>query len=284
MNNSSISVIIPAYNEEKTIGLCLATLAKQSDKPKEIILIDDGSVDKTQEIIIRIQKEINIPLTILKQNHQGTAIARNFGASKAMGDILVFVDSDMEFEDHFLEKLIQPIVSGTSKGTFTKEEYVKNWDNMWAQCWNFNEGIYENRRIPKTYPNTSPVFRAILKEEFDRVGGFDDIGFTDDWTLSRKLRYEATAASGAICYHKNPSTITEVYRQARWIGKNEFISGTCITQLISLVRYSIPVQLFRSIVVLIQTKEPAFFIFDAVYSLGIYRSIIGIWMGEKRYK
>lgn len=285
MNNPpTVSVIIPVYNEEKRIESCLLSLVQQTQKPTEIILIDDGSTDHTEEIILGIKKEIDISVVILKQNHQGTAIARNNGVLMATGEVLVFVDADMEFESHFLEKLIEPISMGTTKGTFTKEEYVKNWDNIWAKCWNYNEGIFENRRIPKAYPDTSPVFRAIIKEEFERVGGFDDIGFTDDWTLSRKLGYEATEAPGAICYHNNPSTLAEVYGQARWVGKNEFISGSIDKQCISLLRFSLPVQLLRSIVVLLQTKEPAFFIFDVIYSFGIYRSIMGIWMGEKRYK
>ena len=107
-----VSVIIPTYNEEKDILNCLKSLYKQSVKNLEIIVVDDGSIDQTVELV---QKE---KVKLLKQSHLGTAQARNFGAANAHGEILVFVDADMTFDHKFIEKLIEPIQKLKVIGTF----------------------------------------------------------------------------------------------------------------------------------------------------------------------
>ena len=161
-----ISVIIPVYNEEKVIGSCLESLAKQTYKDLEIIVIDDGSTDKSVAIIENSKLKI-ANLLLLKQKHVGPGAARNLGASKAKGDILVFVDADMEFEPDFVGKLIAPIVAGKSIGTFSKDEYLLNKNNVWARCWNLERFGQVDWMVPRNYPNTAPVFRAILKSKFD---------------------------------------------------------------------------------------------------------------------
>src|SRR3989344_5665137 len=198
-----VSVVIPTYNEEDVIADCLESLAKQNFRDFEVIVVDDGSTDKTPSVLSECQNPKSLPyrqagkFQILKQDHLGAGAARNFGAKKAKGEILVFVDADMTFEKNFLKKLISPILAGSAKGTFSKDEYVANWENVWARCWNFNEGWIAKRRPRVNYPDTQKVFRAILKKEFDRVGGFTPGGYTDDYTLSEKLGFYAAATRDA---------------------------------------------------------------------------------------
>lgn len=277
----TVSVIIPVYNEENVISACIESLVKQSFPIKEIIIVDDGSKDNSVSKIKKQKSKIK-NVTLLQQTHKGSGAARNLGVSRATGDILVFVDADMTFDQRFIEKLTQPIMTGVSNGTFTKEEYVSNWNNFWARCWNYNENIAENRRVPKDHPDISPVFRAILRSEFERVGGFDDIGFTDDWTLSRKFSYQATVAKGAICYHQNPQDLHEIFVQAQWIGKNEFISGSMILQIANLIRYNSIIQLFRGINLYFKFRQAKIFIFLLVYSLGIQVGIVKRLLGQDK--
>lgn len=273
-----ISVIIPTYNEEATIHYCLESLFKQKDSDFEVIVVDDGSTDNP----IRQLAEKNKNLRYFEQDHKGPGSARNLGAKHAQGDILVFVDADMIFDQNFLFELTKPIKDKLTKGTFTKSEYVSNWDNVWAKCWNYNQGIKEKIRIPKEYPNTAPVFRAILKSEFERVKGFDSIGYTDDWTLSRKLGYQATTTK-AVCYHKNPASLKEVYQQARWIGKNEFIIGG-FKKYFNLVIYSFPFSFLSGLVMVAIYQEPKCLPFKLMYDFGVFISIIGSFFNEKLYK
>ncbi len=278
-----ISIIIPAYNESKVISNCLESLFKQNYQNFEVIIIDDGSEDNTK-FKVQSLKLKNKNILLLSQKHQGPAVARNLGASHAKGDILVFVDADMTFDKDFIGNLISPVLKREAKGTFTKEEYVSNWDNVWARCWNYNENISDRRRIPQIYPDKSPVFRAILKSEFERISGFDDIGFTDDWTLSRKLKYEAKITKDAVCYHENPDTLKDVFNQSRWIGKNEFISGDVVRKLYSLFRYNIIFQTIRGAIISIKYREIYFMVFQFVYYIGLNISILLSFVGESKSK
>lgn len=304
MNNRLVSVIIPVYNEEEVIIDCLNSLKDQTYKPLEIIVVDDGSTDKTLNIIENLKlKNVDKStfssqienLTLLCQKHLGPGSARNLGAKYAKGYILVFVDADMTFDKNFIKDLVSPILRGETIGTFSKNEMVANYDNIWSICWNINRSLPPDRMLPTNYPDTAPVFRAILKKEFDKVGGFDTTGeYTDDWSLSRKLGVQSTAAGGAIYYHSNPSSLVEIWHQARWIGKNEFISGNFVRKLRSLIWYSLPVSLvigfFKSIVksqVLAQRSLGAvgsFVIFKLLYDLAIWISVTKSFFGEKKAK
>ncbi len=221
-----ISVVIPVYNEEKVVGRCLESLARQTLQPKEIIVVDDGSADRTlKEIGIATSQTPRNDIKILRQNHKGAGAARNLGVSKATGEILVFVDADMTFSKTFLEDLVKPILEGKSKGTFSKLEYIANWNNRFSRFWNYAKGIYEPRSIPADYPKTAPVFRAVLKSEFDKAGGFDENkGYNDDWSLSEKLGYQATAAKARF-FHYNPENLAEAFIQAKWSGKRKYKFG-----------------------------------------------------------
>lgn len=284
-----ISVIIPTYNEENAIAQCLTSLKLQSEKDFEIIVVDDGSNDNTLSIVEKLKTAKTPKLKILTQAHLGPATARNFGASKSKGKILVFVDADMTFDSKFLANLIKPITTtprvsgagGQAKGTFSKEEYVSNWKNVWARCWNINANLPEKRRLPLNYPDHQKVFRAILKSEFDRVDGFSKGGYTDDYTLSKKLGYEASVAPEAIFYHKNPDTLREVYLQAKWVGKREYKLGV-VGILVALIRTSFPVSIISALWKS-RLKYPfwgqgymrfKFQVFKLVYDFGIFIGIL----------
>lgn len=277
-----VSIIIPVFNEEKVIDKCLESLKTQSFKEIEIIIIDDGSTDQTREIVKKFE------VKFLKQNHLGPAVARNLGAKNAAGEILVFVDADMVFDKNFIDKLTLPIRNGKTVGTFSKEEYVLNKDNIWSKCWNINRGLPVDRMHPKNYPNTQPVFRAILKKEFNKAGGFESIGYVDDHTLADKLGTLASIAPGAIFYHHNPDSLGEIFKQARWIGKSEFkrrkIKNENLMRLVTIIRYSFPLSLLYGIYQTIKCNLLSFLIFKVVYDLAIEISVIKSFWGEQRYK
>ncbi len=274
---SKLSIIIPVYNEELCIENCLISLDKQTYNNREIIVIDDGSTDKTLDILKKYQ------VLILHQKHKGPGSARNLGASKAKGEILVFVDADMTFEKNFLDELTIPIREGKTIGTFSKNEMNANQNNIWSRCWNINRNWPVEKLIPPSYPNEAPVYRAILKKEFEKVGGFESTGeYTDDWSLSRKLGILSTVAPGATYHHENPANLMEVYKQARWIGKSEFISGSNLRKFRSIILFnpitSFTIALLKSFLNL----NPNFFVFKIVYDAAVFKSVISsFWESSK---
>ena len=279
-----VSVIIPAYNEEEVIGNCLKSLLKQTFKPLEIIVVDDGSTDNTISIVKNCQLS-TVNCQLFRQKHLGPGPARNLGASNAKAEILIFVDADMTFDKNFIKDLIKPIQKKETIGTFSKKELVSNKDNVWSTCWNINRNLPEDRMIPQDYPDQAPVFRAILKEEFDKVGGFDTTGeYTDDWSLSRKLGKKSTLAKGAVYFHTNPEKLKDVFKQARWIGKNEFISGSLIRKIRSLIFYSIPFSILIGVYKSVININPRFLVFKCIYDLAIFVSVVKSFLGESKSK
>lgn len=267
-----ISVVIPTYNEKEVLEKCIESLGAQTYRDFEIIVVDDGSTDGTIEILKNLKKTLP-GFKFQQSSHFGAGAARNLGAKLSRGDILVFVDADMTFDEKFLTKLVKPIEEGKTKGTFSKEEYVENWDNVWSRCWNIQEEWESRRRHPKDYPDKQPVFRAILKSEFEKVHGFTPGGYNDDWSLSKKLGYEAVNATGAIFYHKNPSTLFEIFLQAKWIGKREYKLGI-LGDLIAIVRSSFPVSIIIGAYKAIKHKYIPFILFKIVYDLGIFIGVL----------
>lgn len=277
-----VSIIIPTYNEVEVLADCLESLGMQTFTDFEIIVIDDGSVDSTSQMLHGA--EMTLPnFRSFEQEHKGAGAARNLGAKHAKGTILVFVDADMTFDKDFLMKLVKPIQEGKTKGTFSKEENVSNWDNIWARCWNINEGWEDEKRHPKNYPDIQPVFRAILKDEFDKVDGFTPGGYDDDWSLSRKLGYQAINASGAVFYHKNPSSLNEIFNHAKWVGKRKYKLGV-LGDLITLVRSSLPISLCIGIYKSVSHNIYQFVIFKIIYDFGIFIGILEFLMNGKSSK
>lgn len=101
-----ISVIIPAYNAEKTIVKCLDSIINQTYKNLEIIVINDASTDNTLSIINKYKNDIKI---INNKENKGIGYSRNTGVKNATGDYISFIDSDDYIETNMYEKLINEI-------------------------------------------------------------------------------------------------------------------------------------------------------------------------------
>ncbi len=266
MKEPLISIIIPVFNEEKDIALCLESLRAQTYKNTEIIVVDDNSSDST----VKIANEFNI--TLLKQPHLGPGPARNLGAKIAKGTILVFVDADMTFEKEFIDRLTLPVRKGQAIGTFSLEEFVSNWDNIWSRCWNWNSGNPDRIRVgDKSHDHED--FRSIMTSEFVSSGGFDPVGYTDSRTLSAKLNQKPFPAPGAVYYHRNPESLKEIFTQSRWIGKRKMKFGI-VGQVINLIRSSLPLSILSGVIMCLAKKESLFILFKIIYDFGFSVGII----------
>lgn len=109
-NKPLISVIIPAYNCEAYIESCISSLIKQSYDNIEIIVVNDGSKDKTLKICRKLSNRDKRIIVIDKEN-SGVAAARNAGLNEINGEYCTFVDSDDYVDSKFIEKLITLVIS-----------------------------------------------------------------------------------------------------------------------------------------------------------------------------
>ncbi len=262
MKDPLISGIVPVYNEEKYLDSCLISLLNQSYKNIEIIVVDDGSTDNS----ILITKKYKI--TLIRQSHKGAGAARNKGIKAAKGEIIVLADADMRYDKDYIKNLVKPIIDGKAIGTFIKEEYVANPENIWSRCWSINAGLPSNRRLPEKYKNTENAFRAILKK-YALAGYNEKEGYTDDSSLSQKISKYAVNAPHAKSYHYNPSTLHEVFYSARWIGRSKLFNKS----FSNFLRFS-PINSFRVSMKYFQNNAPiAMLLFKLVFDAGMFSGI-----------
>ena len=254
------SVIIPTYNEEKDIRECLESLEKQTYKNFEVIVVDDGSTDKTLEVIQNEIKRKRLKISLFKQKHQGPGAARNLGSKNAKGEILVFVDADMTFDKEYLKNLIKPILENSEIiGTSHSYESVNNTDNIWSKCWG------KIRLNEKEGYGDSVIFRAILKNKFFEMGGFNPkYGYADDQTFFIEKKIRPYVAKDTLCYHKNPESLKQVYKQSRWIGaslKNKLLDVPILRLIIPFLMILVfPIAIVLiSIKKIIENREPKIF-------------------------
>jgi len=115
INNNSpclVSIIVPAYNVEKYIEKCIKSISNQNYQNIEIIVINDGSNDRTKEILANLSLSES-RLHIIDQNNSGVSSSRNVGIKKALGEYLIFVDGDDYISCDFFDYMLS-LVKNTS--------------------------------------------------------------------------------------------------------------------------------------------------------------------------
>ena len=100
----SISVIVPTYNCGRFIGEAIESILRQTHAPDEIIVVDDGSSDDTEEVVGRF---VDPRLRYIRQDNAGVSVARNTGLSAASGEYVAFLDADDRWRPRSLERLYE---------------------------------------------------------------------------------------------------------------------------------------------------------------------------------
>ena len=113
-----LSVLIPVYNEERTLEEVVRRV-RSIELPKEIILVDDGSKDRSREILTRLQREserapdpLNEIRVFLQPHNQGKGAAIKVALDHARGEVIIIQDADLEYDPHDYPALLEPIERG----------------------------------------------------------------------------------------------------------------------------------------------------------------------------
>ncbi len=162
-----ISVIIPAWNSEKTITQCLDSLFAQTMQDLEVIVVNDGSTDRTREVLAPYESR----LTIIDQGNRGSNPARNRGWQEARGEFLLFLDSDIILRPDMLEKLLGALeMHPQASYAYSSFRYGTKLFRLWP----FDEQRLQ--RMP--YIHTAALVRA---RDFS---GFDEsVQRLQDWDV-----------------------------------------------------------------------------------------------------
>lgn len=182
-----ISVIIPVFNDEKRIETSINSVLNQTYDNLELIVINDGSTDKTLE---KIQKYSDKRIRVFTQENQGTGQARNRGLKEATGDFICFVDSDDTIELHFLETMINLIRQ--KEASIVACSYKNNTGKIYEldKTEAFKYLIALPEKIPMSVVGKIFKRNAIETLYFDKSNHFEDIKFAvETFTNADKVVY-----------------------------------------------------------------------------------------------
>ena len=179
-NKDLISVICPMYNVEKYIDECIESIMSNTYKNIELILVDDGSTDKTLAKAKKYQKKYK-NIIILKQQNQGAPTARNLGIEVSKGKYIILFDSDDIMEKTFIEHLHNEIYNNDfSFGNYTYVDDNKNPIEFRKITEKYNPFDIKSLYFLDPFPNNK-IFRSdIIKKnniKFDNVKIAQDLNF-----------------------------------------------------------------------------------------------------------
>ncbi|ACB50520.1 hypothetical protein cce_1170 [Crocosphaera subtropica ATCC 51142] len=206
-----ISVVIPTYNRKPILEKCLKALEKQEFNDDiirnyEVVLVDDGSTDGTLEWLEK-NKEKFTHVSCFSQNHLGPAAARNLGVTKANGDIIIFIDSDLVVTETFLQCHADALIKGEKK---LGSDRLFTYGAVINTC-NFDDPTSEPYKITDfsaAYFATGNV--AIARKWLEKAGLFDtrfQLYGWEDLELGVRLKQldlKLIKCPEAVGYHWHP--------------------------------------------------------------------------------
>lgn len=215
-----ISVIVPAYNAERTIEKCVTALLNQtySRENYEVIVVDDGSTDKTAAIAESLGAKV------IRQKNAGPAAARNRGVEEAKGDIILFTDSDCIPSKDWIAQMTAPFEDseiGAVKGAYRTEQ--RSLVARFAQV-EFEER-FEMLKKADSIDMVDTYSAGYRKEIFLKAGGFDrsfPVANNEDTELSYKLSNLGIKMvfnpDAIVCHLNHPDTVLRYARLKFWRG------------------------------------------------------------------
>jgi len=218
-----VSVIIPAYNEEETIGRTLESLLRQT-YPKElmeIIVVDDGSEDSTYEVASSFGVKV-----VRHEGNRGKGAAIATGIKEAKGQIIVFVDADSVLEESAIGRLVNYLLSHKDTGAVAGAPLVANGDSgFWVKMQEieyatasvFLKQVQESTDWLLVLPGTLSAYRAFLLKPFAEAK-LDGLAEDFDLTVSVwKRGFRAGYEPRAVSWTRVPSNPSRLRRQRhRW--------------------------------------------------------------------
>jgi glycosyltransferase involved in cell wall biosynthesis len=218
-----VSVIVPVLNGEETIRDCLVSVLETDYPPerREILVVDNGSTDRTPEIIKVL------PVSYLREERRGAAAARNKGIGASTGEILAFTDADCVVTRGWLRELVGGLADGTSAGI--EGEILVYPVATPAARYAAKVGTHTHRRNLQSplspFVDTANV--AFNREVFRRVGSFDTrfpaAGFEDidfSWRVLRENDLDVSHNPKAVVFHRPRATTRRLLSQHIRYGRN----------------------------------------------------------------
>lgn len=213
------SLIIPVYNRPEEIDELLQSLALQTYRDFEVLVIEDGSFDDSEHIVNKYNEHLQ--LSYFRKSNTGPGDTRNFGAFKSKGDYLIFLDSDCivppdyltevekELKNHLCDAFGGP---DRADDSFTPIQKAINY----AMTSFFTTGGIRGgkKKLDKFYPRSFNM--GVKTDVFEELNGFSNMRFGEDIDLSIRLFKQSRTVRlfrEAFVYHKRRTDFRKFYKQ-----------------------------------------------------------------------
>jgi cellulose synthase/poly-beta-1,6-N-acetylglucosamine synthase-like glycosyltransferase len=283
------SIVVPVKNEEGVIIRLLdslSTLDYPLDK-REIIIVEDGSTDKTNDICLTYAKEHANVKVLNKTLSNGKPSALNFGLAHAKGDIIAIFDADnVPARDALLsvvEYFEDPKVAAVQGRTMS----INSRENMLTQFISYEEAVWceaylRGKDTLNLFVHLKGSCQFIRRDVLQQLQGFDEAVLSEDMEISARLvenDYKIRYASDVVAWQESPSNLKTLFRQrTRWFrGTMEvaFKYGRLMTKL-SRINFDAETTLFGPFI-LIASLAPylaAFWAFSTFWSLNVLWQLV----------
>jgi len=279
MDKPRVSIIIPAYNEEKTLEACLDSMMQLDYPPteREILVVDDGSTDATRDIVM--EYEVNL----LTAAHAGPSSARNIGIAHAAGDYIAFTDADCRVHPQWLNKLVTVLEAnpeaaavGGSQQAVPTDPALALATQKFLEMLGFLGGYTKGHRSLTAVEHNASCNAIYRKRCLMEIGGFLPGLFPgEDVELDYRMRksgYHILYEPEAVVFHQRPRTFGAFFKMIFGYGKG---SGGFLLRRYGLMRpfqllFPLFVLLFAADVALMLGNVLLFTLFHAGLALSLF--------------
>lgn len=219
------SVIVPVYNRPSEVDELLDSLCAQTFTDFEVIVVEDGSSDKSDVICDKYKDRLDLKYHF--KSNSGPGPSRNYGAERSTGEYLIILDSDVIVPSNYLEIIQQELdkdpcdAFGGPDRAHPSFSPIQKAINYSMTSFFTTGGIRGGKqKMDKFYPRSFNM--GIRKDVFQRVGGFDNIRYGEDIDLSTRLfeaGYVCRLFPEAYVYHKRRVKFSAFFRQVKHSGE-----------------------------------------------------------------
>jgi Glycosyltransferases, probably involved in cell wall biogenesis len=271
------SLIIPIFNRPQEAEELLESLVLQSDQDFEVIIVEDGSTEKCEDIATSYSDRLSIAYYYIPNGGPGQA--RNYGAKRAKGDLLIVLDSDCILPVDYIQSVKSELTlsqadafGGPDKasGQFTPVQKAINYSmTSFVTTGGIRGG---ERKIDKFYPRSFNM--GIKKNVYEKLGGFSSMRFGEDIDFSIRIYqngYKVCLFPSAWVYHKRRTDWKKFYKQVFNSGIariNLFLKYPDSLKLVHMLPALFTIAVFTCIV--LGFFSPWFFLVPILFALLLF--------------
>ncbi len=220
------SLIIPVYNRPEDMRVVLEGLCQQSYSHFEVIVVESGSEIKSNQVVEGFKDRLDINYYL--KGNDGQGFSRNYGLSKAKGDYLIILDSDIIIPSHYLQRVYDYLqedfldaFGGPDKAhkSFTAVQKAADFS---LTSYLTTAGTRGRKKSAGTYYPRS-FNMGMSRQVYEKTGGFKLPNCGEDIELSiriRKLGFKSKLIPDAYVYHKRKETLGGFFKQMVWFAKS----------------------------------------------------------------